>query len=268
MNTSAYRWQGVTPVADPARRAALAARLAQALETFGDEARAALHDLLGRCTDQKVDDAGLSAALSACAAALAAPATDRLEPRRGLLRLFDSRKRRLEALRDAFRRGDAGLAREAEALAAWLTDAAKRSEALETLRGELTDAWRDLEAHLEVLADRSDEAAASQTVLLARWRDAARAALADLRIAQSVEAGLSAAINAATDALPGWRDAWKAQLGLGGRRPRRVRPSAADLDAARAPLGSRLKAATDALEPARARRAEIDARFKALQARL
>ncbi len=95
---------------------------------------------------------------------------------------------------------------------------------------------------------------------LVETRDAAVRSLPVARAIQNAEWRTPEALRAAGQALEDWRDRWTCDLGLGGKKPRKVRPEPRLLAEAKQVLADACAAAEGALATARARRVEIESR--------
>ena len=91
-------------------------------------------------------------------------------------------------------------------------------------------------------------------------RPTAIARLAELRTAQNAVHGVPVVLTALQDQVEAWRADWTDALGLSGRKPRKVRPAADRLAAARDSLVLRISAALAEIGTATERRTEITAR--------
>lgn len=271
----AYRWQGMASAPDPARVAAIDAAFADAA-AFAEPARAAAVERIERAlaAARTGDTTEAAARLTHARSVLSGLHPGTLEPRRGLAGLFDSRSARLKRFREAFARAASGLTDTARDLADRVTDAARRSDALDGLWVEIRDAVVDLDAHLAAAARRLGSHApaegapsplADRKAALDACRAAAVQALPLIRGAQNADARAAEALKACTEGLAAWRDDWKAALGLAGRRPKRVRPDQALMTRLRDDASARIDAALAELESARTRRADIDGRLAALR---
>ena len=252
------------------------------------------HDALTAIHRQQ-DDGPVASALAACKSALTRLKADvealditTLEPRKGLAGLFDSRARRLEAFRAAYGSAASAATHMAGDIRRHATSIADRSHALNALWDEARDAILELDAHIAAarawLEDRADpglptpetgepephadpapDPAAPHGLAiriedLAASRPTAIARLADLRAAQNAVHGVPAVMTALHDHVEAWRADWTDALGLSGRKPRKVRPAADRLVAARDSLVLRISAALAEIGTATERRTEIAAR--------
>ncbi len=282
MADGAYRWQGCAPDPDAARVDSLDAAFDEAqVETFGEPARAAALERLERALAavRTGDLTEAAAQLGHARQTLDALHPEALEPRRGLLGLFDSRGRRLKRFREAWARAAATLSEVAADLSDRVKGAARRSGVLDGVWSELRDAICDLDAHLLVAARRlsaqppgegkeAPPPLARRREALDACRAAAIAALPLVRNAQNADARAAERLKACAEGVAAWRDDWKDALGLSGRRPKKIRPDRERLLRLRDDLLARIDVATAELTAARARRAEAARRLADLHARL
>lgn len=102
------------------------------------------------------------------------------------------------------------------------------------------------------LAMRVEELESSRTTAVAR--------LAELRAAQNAVHGVLPVLTASRDQVEVWCTNWTDALGLSGRKPRKVKPEAGRLVAARDTLVARISAALGDIGTAMERRSEITIR--------
>lgn len=270
---------GRVPAPDAARLESIRATLdPAACEGFGEGERKAVADLLDRIlSDVRTGDlTEARARLTHVEAALSQLDSEALEPRRGLAGLFDGRGRRLKAFRQAFQDAARTVADTAGELAERAGAVGRRDAGLETLWSELRDRLQDLHAHAETArsalsplptGEEPDAQAGlrARSGALAACRDAAVAALPLVRAAQNADAPALAALEKCAAAVSTWREEWTDALGLGGRRPRKLRPDRDRLERARAALRAGVAAAAQRIDGAQARRAEIIGRLQDLR---
>lgn len=251
------------------------ANTAEATPTWGEDALAAARACADRLRGHTAPDG-----LDDCRAALARlrertralnPST--LEPRTGLLGVFDSRSKRLKRFREAYREA-------VRALEDTAGDLRERLAAVEARHGVLETIWADSKAGLESLSghlatarawlaeraapeDRDDPHAAARAHSNELDTEAARsrAAMPLVRVLQNADARAQAAIQSALGGLEDWRRDWTEALGLDRKRPRKVRPDAAALNRATEALDARIADADRTLGVAAARRAEAAGRL-------
>ena len=281
MADGAYRWQGHAPAPDAARIEAIDAAWDEAgAPVFAEPARAAAVERIDAAlTAARTGDlAEAAAGLAHARSVLEGLEPGALEPRRGLAGLFDSRKRRLKACRDAFRRADAALSETAADLTARIEAAARRSAALDGVWTETRDAMVELDAHL-LAADRRLPAhqpvegapahpLEGRKAALDACRAAALGALPLIRGAQNADARAAEALRACHDGVAAWRQGWLEALGLAGKRPKKVRPDRERLLVLRADLLARIDRGLAELKASDGRRADIAARLGDLRAPL
>lgn len=144
---------GGAPTPDPERVATIRYTIVDEPQTcaaFAEAAHGTLADLVARAHEQTRagDLTACSGDLSRTRDQIVALDPSRLEPRRGLAGLFDSRKKRLQAFRAAY----ASAASTAGETAARLTDQgsafSSKHDTLETLWTQIHDAITDLDAYL------------------------------------------------------------------------------------------------------------------------
>ncbi|WP_269514153.1 toxic anion resistance protein [Brevundimonas subvibrioides] len=284
---------GGAPVPDAERVAAIRFTILDDPDANATFAQAP-HDALTAIHQQQDDDA-VAGTLAECQAVLTRLKADvealdvaALEPRKGLAGLFDSRARRLKAFRVAYGSAASAATRMADDIHRHASRIADRSEALNILWDEARDAIVELDAHIAAarawLDDRADPglpapeasepgplaepapdpAAPHRLAIrvedLTALRPPAIARLADLRAAQNAVHGVPAVLTALHDQVEAWRADGADVLGLSGRKPRKVRPAADRLVAARDSLALRISAALAEIGTAMERRAEIKAR--------
>ncbi len=281
MADGAYRWQGHAPAPDAARIEAIDAAWDEAgVEAFAEPARAAAVERIeAALAAARSGDLGEAAArLADARSGLYGLDPSALEPRRGLAGLFDSRNRRLNAFRDAFRRAAAALSDAAADLAGRVEAATARSGDLDAVWTQVRDAMVELDAHLLAAAGRlsghtpADDTAPhpleARTATLDACRAAALGALPLIRSAQNVDARAAAALKACADGVADWRRGWSEALGLAGKRPKRVRPDRDRLLALRNDLLVRIDRALAELSASSSRRTQVEARLAELRAAL
>lgn len=269
---------GGIPAPDAARvDAARAALDPGSPENFGEAERKAVVDLLDRVvSDVRTGDlTEARARLTHLDAVLSRLDVGSLQPRRGLAGLFDSRGKRLRALREAFTDAGRTLTETAVELTERAGAVARRDAGLEALWGELRQALEALNAHLAagqaVLspAPTGDEdahaALRARTRELTACRDAALAALPRLRAAQNADAPALAALERCTAAVDAWKEEWTDALGLAGRRPRKVRPDGERLEKAREALSEAARQAAARIEASLSRRTAVTGELQELR---
>lgn len=111
--------------------------------------------------------------------------------------------------------------------------------------------------------DDDREALARRLAVLVASRNAALRQLPLARVVQNAGWRTPERLKATTAALAEWRETWKADLGLQGRRPRKVRPDVVGLRETRDRATAALDAAQAEVAAARERRAEAVARMEA-----
>ncbi|MFN3932863.1 MAG: hypothetical protein ACK4JY_14090 [Brevundimonas sp.] len=281
MADGAYRWQGHAPAPDAARVEAIDAAYDEAgAHAFAEPARAAAVDRIETAlAAARSGDLGEAAArLADARSTLQGLDPAALEPRRGLVGLFDSRNRRLKAFRERFRHAAAALADTATDLSGRVEAAAGRSGALETIWTEVRDAMVELDAHLLAAAgrlsghmpaeDAQPHPLEARKAALDACRAAALGALPLIRGSQTVDARAATALKACGDGMAEWRQGWSEALGLAGKRPKKVRPDRDRLLALRDDLLGRIDRALAELTVSGARRAELETRLSALRSPL
>ncbi|HYD27665.1 hypothetical protein [Brevundimonas sp.] len=281
MADGGYRWQGHAPAPDAARVEAIHAGYDEAgAATFAEPARAAAVERI---------DAALAAAragdlttaadqLTRARSVLAGLDPAALEPRRGLAGLFDSRRKRLKAFREAFRRAAASLTAAASDLAGHVEAAARRSAALDGVWTGIRDAMVELDAHLFAAArrlaghrpaeDAPPHPLEARKAALDACRAAALGALPLIRGAQNADARAAEALKACSDGMAAWSRDWSEALGLAGKRPRKVRPDRERLLRLRDGMVARIDRALAELTASSARRAAVGTRLSDLRAPL
>lgn len=283
MADGGYRLGGGAPEPDRARIEAIAATWGDQDDgAFGAAPHGALSSTLDRTLSEtrNGDLTEASALIAHLRNALDGLAPASLEPRRGLAGLFDSRKRRLKALRARY----LAASRTLNETGIELTDRAdrveRRSRVLEDVWADIRNVVTDLDAHVVAGADRcppvpaADEgeavpdAAAPLRQRLSQLSSARQAGIRTLpliRMAQNAEVSALACLQRLPQAIGDWRDDWKDALGLMGKRQRKVRPDPVRLARTRDALMAALDQADAAIAAARTRRAEIEARMDAVR---
>lgn len=272
----AYRWQGMASAPEPERVAAVEAAWSDAdPAAFAEPVHATtverLERALAACRTGDLTEA--VAQLTHARSVLEGLRPEALEPRRGLAGLFDSRGGRLKRFRTAYQRAAATLVEAARELGDRVQTAARRSDILDGRWSDLRDAVVDLDAHLKVAAGRlSDHVGETPHPFEARragldaCRAAALQALPAIRGVQGADARSAAALEACTAGIAAWREDWKDALGLGGRRPKRLRPDQVRLARLRDDAMARIDAALAELNASRAHRAGLESRLATLGA--
>ena len=151
--TGSMSQPGGAPKPDPERVATLRYTIVDEPETcaaFGETARAALASLNDRAlAETRSGDLGeCSLLLDHVHDRVAGLDPARLEPRRGVAGLFDSRARRLKAFRAAWTSAATAVTRSAADIGDRAGALARKSTALENLWTETRDAIADLDAHI------------------------------------------------------------------------------------------------------------------------
>jgi hypothetical protein len=277
MADGAYRWQGNAPTPDPARVDAIHEGWdpAQAA-AFAEPARAGAVERLERAlaAARTGDLTEATALLTHARSLLAGLKPETLEPRRGLLGLFDSRRARLNRLREGWRHAAAGLDQVGGDLSERVSSAARRSGALEAAWADLRNALVELDAHLIAAARRlgdqegheaGPDPLPARVATLEACRAAALGALPLVRNAQGADARSAEALKACAEGVTVWRDEWRDALGLSGRRPKKVKPDRDRLQRARDELMARIDRALAELAAGRARRADVEGRMATLR---
>ncbi|GAA0620996.1 hypothetical protein GCM10009422_15920 [Brevundimonas kwangchunensis] len=276
MADGAYRWQGNAPALDAARVEAIHDGWDDAqAHLFAEPARAHAVSQIDRALAavRSGDFGQASERLSAARDALMGLDPARLEPRRGLAGLFDSRSKRLKAFREAWWVTAGDITDLVADLRERLNGSTKRPGALEAVWADARDAFIELDAHLLAAARRvtgqpvGDEPHPyeDRRRTLETCRGAVLGALPVLRVAQGADTRADEALKACAEAAEMWRDDWKAALGLSGKRPRKVKPDRNRLIEARDALVAQLDRALAAVAPASARRAELNQRLTRLR---
>lgn len=270
----AYRWQGMASAPDPERMAAIEAAWSDVdAAAFAEPVRATaverLERALAACRTGDLTEA--AAQLTHARSVLEGLRPEALEPRRGLAGLFDGRGGRLKRFRAAWERAAATLAEAARELGDRVQTAARRSDILDGRWTDLRDAVVDLDAHLKVAAGRllghageTPHPFEARRAGLDACRAAALQALPAIRGVQGADARSAAALEACTTGIVAWREDWKDALGLGGRRPKRVRPDQVRLARLRNDVLARIDAALSELNASRTHRADLESRLASL----
>lgn len=273
-----YRWQGQTPTPDAARIEAIDAGYDEAqVHVSAEPARAAAVERIERALAAARSDSLSEAAfrLAHARSALEGLKPEKLEPRRGLASLFDSRKGRLRRFREAYRLTAASLADMTGDLSGRVEGAAPRSGMLDGVWAEVRDALVDLDAHLLAAGRRlpgpasAEDAPAhpleARKAALHASRAAALSALPLIRAAQNADARAADALSRSGEGVALWRTEWNEALGLSGKRPKKVRPDRERLLGPRDDLLTRIDRALVELTASRARRAEVEGRMADLR---
>jgi hypothetical protein len=233
----------------------------------------AVEQLLAQADDGSLRDC--QARLEALRERILAATPAALQPRG----LFDSRGRRLKR----FRAHAQGLFREADEA---LSDLTMRLEQIDGRRDLIDRLWagarsaaEELEAHARAarawLRDRpvpAEDAADEHAGFRGRAQALAAAAsgvvsqLPLARAAQNADEVARDRLTAASEAIAAWRAGWTAMLGLGGRKPAKVRPDPSALDRAREVVCEALARAEAAVAAAQRRRSEVSVRMTAAAA--
>ena len=242
MADGSYRTPGGAPAPDPSRVAELAAALAPSPDFAAAEeslANEALSRLAQAAKTRGQDCADLLADIRSRLSRLSPQG---LVPRRGLAGLFDGRGKRLKAFRTAFNGGSAALANALAGLGERAETGAGRTVDLDSLAHDLRAAVSALAEQVAAARERLAQAAsgdegieafrARTEVLEARLAATVRA-LPLVRALQNADARTRDALTGAPKAIEAWQADWKTQLGLDGKRPRRVRPAPEALSPAR-----------------------------------
>ena len=260
MADGAYRWQGHAPAPDAARVEAIHAAYDEAgIDDFAEPARAAAVERIeaALAAARTGDLTEAAAHLTRARSVLENLNPAALEPRRGLAGLFDSRKKRLTAFRDAFRQAAAALSDAAAGLAARVEDAARRSGGLDAVWSGTRDAMVELDAHLLAAARRLSGHADPE---VPHPLEARKATLDACRAAE--------ALKACNQGMADWRQGWSEALGLAGKRPKKVRPDGERLLRLRDDLLARIERSMAELTAAGGRRGQIETRLADLRAPL
>lgn len=296
MSTQAYGSRtgvqvvGSAPPPDAARVAAIRDGIdihdPVAAETFGEAARVDVENALARLADAGgAELADCADMLNQAEARLQALSPSALETRRGLAGLFDSRGRRLQGFRGAFQAAQSALADIGADLSRRAQAATGGVEAIDGLHADLQARVLELDALIAaglsrlaatprvVLNDGADGTAPPPSAAdimearlgqLADLRNAAVRRLPLARMMQNAGRTVPSRLAAAEAAFTAWKDHWTQELGLEGRRPRRVRPDVTGLTQSRDAVLKDISQCRAALAAANARQAEIEARRKAL----
>lgn len=281
MADGAYRWFGSAPALDAARVDQIHAGYdEQSAHAFGEPARATAGDALERAlaAARASDLSGIGVALTDTRARIEALRPGALEPRRGLVGLFDSRSKRLRRFREAFHDTAAHLTESTAAVGTAVHGAARRSGALDAVWSEVRAAVTDLDAHLAAAArrltthrsaeDGTQHPLQGRTATLDACRTAALQSLPLIRSAQNADARTMEALNLCTDGLASWRDDWRDALGLSGKRPRRVRPDKDRLALSRDQALARIDRTLGELATLGDRRVDVERRLASVGASL
>lgn len=239
------------PEPDPDRLQGMQAEVQADAAAYGERSRQAVRDCLDRVlAEARTGDLTEATArldhLIACVEVLR---PRELEPRRGLAGLFDSRNGRLKRFRSAFQAANRTVKDTLTEIEERLKGVETRGASLESALDSLKDGVREINGHVRVglaalapppvAAEGEHAPVDSHQALRGRMRDLDRlrtsgvAALPCARAIQNADAWAADAIRRATPALNAWQDDWTARLGLDRKRPRRVRPDIAELDALR-----------------------------------
>ena len=278
MADGAYRWHGNAPAPDAAKIAEIDAAWDDAqVETFAEPVRAAAVERIERAlaAARTGDLTEAAAQLTHARSVLDGLDPGTLEPRRGLAGLFDGRGARLKRFRGAWTRAAAGLSDTATELSGRVDAAARRSGALDGIWIEIRDTLADLDAYLAAAASRlaghevdegdAPHPLAGRRATLDACRAAALQALPLIRSAQNADARAAEALKACAEGVTAWRDDWKDALGLGGKRPKPVRPDRERMIRVREDLTRHIDRALAELTASRARRAEVEGRMAELR---
>ena len=269
------RWQGAAPAPSLPRIEAIDTAYDDTL-AFAEQARAVAVERIERALAAARTDRLSEAAfrLAHARSALEGLRPEKLEPRRGLAGLFDSRKGRLRRFREAYRLTAASLSDMTGDLSERVKGPARRAGALDGVWAEVRDALVDLDAHL-LAATRhlpgpalADGATAhpleTRKAALHASRAAALSALPLIRAAQNADARAAEAFSHSGEGVFLWRADWNEALGLSGKRPKKVRPDRERLLGPRDELLARIERALAELTASRARRAEVEGRMAEL----
>lgn len=274
MADGTYRVTGGAPSPDPARVVEAAANLDPAApEDFGQPACAIIIDRLDQAlmVINTRDAADPVARLVRARSMLddLSPAT--LEPRRGLAGLFDSRGRRLKQFRSHFNDITVALTEITGSLSNRAGNATRQGATLEGIWEDLRTAVSDLDVHLVAATDRPEPESEPPSPLAVRidgltaCRTAGLGALPLIRSIQNIEARIAGSLILCNSAVDAWRDGWAISLGLGGRRPKRVRPDPARLQPLRDALLGRIDSAISELGSVEPRRTRLSERLEDLR---
>jgi len=273
MADGTYSREGQAP--DAARTEALYAGCNET-QTHAEPARAAavkrIESALAAARTDSLSEAAFR--LAHARSALEGLKPEKLEPRRGLAGLFDSRKSRLRRFREAYRLTAASLADMTGDLSGRAGGGARRSGALDGVWAEVRDALVDLDAHLLAATRRlpgpgvADGAPAypleTRKAALHASRAAALSALPLIRAAQNADARAAEALSHSGEGVALWRADWNEALGLSGKRPKKVRPDRERLLGPRDDLLARIDRALAELTASRSRRADVENRMAEL----
>ncbi|MFN4288656.1 MAG: toxic anion resistance protein [Brevundimonas sp.] len=219
--------------------------------------------------------------LEACRSALEPLDARRLTPRTGLGGLFDSRGKRLKALRQSFEAGASRLSASLGSLDETVARLHGHAGELDTLHAALRDLVTEFDTHLaagrtalaqmplaqpadtdasEAVSDTGSEAApdlraalSARLDQLARLRRCVLSHLALTRVIQNADVHSAQGLASVRPAVERFSGLWREGLGLDRRRPRRVRPEPAPLSDAREALIAALGAIERRLGSARER---------------
>jgi hypothetical protein len=267
----AYRWLGIAPAPDPARLDAIDAAWDDAgVDAFAEPARAAAVERLERAlaAARTGDLTEAHAQLTHARAALEGLDPGTLQPRRGLLGLFDSRGRRLKRFRLAYEGVARSVGDVAADLAGRIDAGARRSEGLDGAWTALREAVAELDAWLAAAARRPSvegDGLDARRATLETVRVAALRGLPLVRGVQNADLRALGALGPCVEGVAAWRDDWKDALGLSRRRPKKVRPDRDRLLRLRDDLIGRIDRALAELATTRPRRADIEGRLADLR---
>lgn len=267
----AYRWLGIAPAPDPARLDAIDAAWDEGgIDAFAEPARVAAVERLERAlaAARTGDLTEAHAQLTHARSLLTALDPAALQPRRGLLGLFDSRGRRLKRFRLAYQSAARSLGDVAADLAARIDAGARRSDGLDGAWTALREAVAELDAWLAAAAHRPSvegDALDARRSTLEAARLAALRGLPLIRGVQNADLRALGALGPCVESVAAWRDDWKDALGLSGRRPKKVRPDRERLLRLRDDLIARIDGALAELAAARPRRADVENRLAELR---
>ncbi len=282
---------GGAPTPDPERVATIRYTIVDEPQTCAAFAEAA-HDTLAALVARthaeiRAGDLGAcSGLLSRTRDHVVALDPSRLEPRRGLAGLFDSRAKRLKASRAAY----ASAASTADQAAVDLADQgaafSKKHDTLEDLWTRTRDAIIDIDCYIAAariwLAGRETTEPAEPAVpeapeptanprhpldarldALSDLRAQAIRQLAIIRAVQNTDHVAPATLTSAGQAVETWRDDWRQSLGISGKKPKKVRPDVSALLASQSSLADHLAAAGRDVQSIQDRRVELQARSTA-----
>lgn len=269
MADGSWRAPGGTPAPDPSRVADLAAALTPSPDFAATEEAAATEALSRLAETARARGEDCADLLADIRARLSRLAPQGLTPRKGLGGLFDSRGKRLKAFRSAFNDGCAALSGPLARLGE-RAGAGDRAAGLDALADDLRAAISGLAEQIAAARERLTretpdgegiEAFRARIEALESRLGATVQALPLVRALQNADARVRDALTAAPGAVEAWQADWMAHLGLGGKRPRKVRPAPEAL----APARDRVEAALSRIEAeqtaAARRRQEIAARL-------